>query len=370
MFLRTLELERFRNHEALELTLDRHKVLFLGDNAQGKTNLLEAIALLGLGQSPFASRDAELVRFGADDAYLHASVERLQGPVQIDMGFRTQARRVVRLNGLAIRRFADLVGQVAVVLFASPDLQLVKGGPSERRRYLDGMLTQLYPAYYQALQDYQHVLTQRNTVLRQIQEGASPSMLDPWDLALAAHATLLGSRREELVRDLAPRAQRWHAAIARRDEVLELVWQPSVSTGSGSWSERMLAELEQGRARDIARGQTTVGPHRDDCLLRLEDREARTFASQGQQRTIVLALKLAELEVFTERIEEPPLLLLDDVLAELDIRRQNALLAAIGPEVQTFVTSTHLSDFAADWIDAASIHMVHRGRVEPFRSLS
>ena len=368
MFLRTLKLERFRNYETLELTLDRHKVLFLGDNAQGKTNLLEAIALLGLGQSPFASRDHELIQFGSPDGYLHAQVERLHGPCQLDLGFRTQSRRAVRLNGLYLKRMADLMGQVAVVLFASPDLQLVKGAPADRRRYLDGILTQLYPAYYQALHQYQHVLSQRNTALRQIQDGADASVLDAWDQTLARHAALIWTRREALVQDIEPRARRWHAEIARRDECLDLVWQPSLEGTPSTWMERLVTELQQLRSRDIARGQTQVGPHRDDCLIRLDDREARLYASQGQQRTIVLALKLAELEIFTGILEEPPLLLLDDVLAELDIRRQNALLAAIRPDVQTFVTSTHLSDFAADWIEAASIHTVHRGRVEAFRS--
>ena len=366
MFLRSLSLENFRNYAELSLQFDQPKVIFLGDNAQGKSNLLEAIALLATGSSPFASREQELIRWGQDSAIIRSVTERELGPVGIDLLFKTNGRRAIRLNGTYQRRVADLLGKIMVVLFAASDLQLVKGSPSERRHYLDGILMQLAPTYYQALVQYQHILAQRNHVLKQIAEGASSDQLEIWDQQLARFAEILWQKRAELLKRLAPRAISWHQTIAKEHETLGMNLLPSVQSGSEGWFDPFMAILQENRSKEIARGQTLFGPHRDDLELFIDGHEARAYASQGQQRTIVLALKLAELDVFKEEAGESPLLLLDDVLAELDIRRQNALLAAIGPDIQTFVTSTHLSDFTAAWIEEASIFSVHKGMVKPF----
>jgi len=367
VFLRSLKLENFRSYAELDLEFDRHKVIFLGDNAQGKTNLLEAIAILATGQSPFAAKEAELIRWDADQAIIRSVVERELGATAVDLLFRAGGRRAIRVNGIYQRRFADLLGKVMIVLFSVEDLQLVKGSPSHRRRYLDGILVQLSPTYYQALQHYQRVLLQRNNALRAIGEGVSADSIEIWDIQLARYGAEIWRKRLSLVEQLASRAKDWHAEISSGHEQLSLRLLPALDRLEGDdWEQALLAQLQEGRSREIARGQTLAGPHRDDLELTINGREAKAFASQGQQRTVVLALKLAELDVFRREAAEPPLLLLDDVLAELDIRRQNALLAAIGGEVQTFVTSTHLSDFTADWIDAAAIFSVHRGSVRPF----
>lgn len=366
MFLRSLSLENFRNYTELQLSFDRHKVIFLGDNAQGKTNLLEAINLIATGVSPFAGKEQELIRWGQESAIIRSVSERELGPIGIDLLFKSNGRRAIRLNGAYQKRVSDLLGKVMVVLFAANDLQLVKGSPSERRRYLDGILVQLSPTYYQALHQYTRVLMQRNNVLKQIGEGMSADQLSLWDEQLAQYGILIWQKRADLVAKLTPKAVDWHGAIAMGHEQLSLRLLPSVDPQGGDWHEAFLTTLKENRAKEIARGQTLSGPHRDDMELLIDGHDARAYASQGQQRTIVLALKLAELDIFRQDAEEPPLLLLDDVLAELDIRRQNALLAAIGPDVQTFVTSTHLSDFTAAWIDEASIFSVHKGAVKPF----
>lgn len=366
MFLKSLSLENFRNYARLDLAFEQHKVIFLGDNAQGKTNLLEAIAILATGSPAFAGKEQELIRWDTEAAIIRSVTERELGPVAIDLMFRSGGRRGIKVNGAYQRRVMDMLGKVAVVLFAVPDLQLVKGAPAERRRFLDDMLVQLAPTYYQALHHYQRVLTQRNNVLRAIQEGAASDQLVVWDEQLAHYAVVLWQKRERLVERLAPRAAAWHGAIAGGQEQLGLRFVPAIEAGTRGYQEAMLEALREGRARDLARGQTHAGPHRDDLELTIDGREARAYASQGQQRTIVLALKLAELDTLREELGESPLLLLDDVLAELDIRRQNALLAAIGPDVQTFVTSTHLSDFTAAWIEAAQVFAVQKGAVKPF----
>lgn len=366
MFLRSLALENFRNYAELSLQFDRSKVIFLGDNAQGKSNLLEAIALLATGSSPFAGKEQELIRWGQESAIIRCIAERELGPIGIDLLFKATGRRAIRVNGAYQRRVADLLGKVMVVLFAASDLALVKGSPSARRRYLDGILMQLAPTYYPALVQYQHVLAQRNNVLKQIAEGASSEQLEIWDQQLARFAELLWQKRAGLIERLAPRAIAWHKTISKDHESLSLRFLPSVSPGPNGWYEPFVATLAENRSKELMRGQTLWGPHRDDLELFVDDHDARAYASQGQQRTIVLALKLAELDVFKEESSEAPLLLLDDVLAELDIRRQNALLAAIGSDVQTFVTSTHLSDFNAAWIEEAAIFSVHKGMVKPF----
>ncbi|HEY9854970.1 MAG TPA: DNA replication and repair protein RecF, partial [Stenomitos sp.] len=232
--------------------------------------------------------------------------------------------------------------------------------------YLDGILVQLSPTYYQALHQYTRVLVQRNNVLKQIADGMSADQLSLWDEQLAHYGVLIWQKRADLIAKLTPKAVEWHGAISMGHEQLSMRLMPSVDPQGGDWHEAFLAVLKENRGREIARGQTLSGPHRDDMELLIDGHDSRAFASQGQQRTIVLALKLAELDIFRQDAAEPPLLLLDDVLAELDIRRQNALLAAIGPDVQTFVTSTHLSDFTAAWIDEASIFSVHKGAVKPF----
>jgi DNA replication and repair protein RecF len=364
MFLHRLELADYRNYGELAIDFGAHKVILLGDNAQGKTNVLEAIGLLATGRSPVASKDADLVRWGADQAIIRARVTRELGETAVDMLVRTSGRRAVRVNGLAQKRLADVLGKILAVLFRSEDLLLVKGGPAERRDYLDTMLVQLSGSHYQQLHDYQRIVTQRNHLLRAIGEGGgSATQLEPWDEQLVVMAIALWRRRVKLVEALAPRVAERHAAIAEGREAIGIQYLPSVplDPDEGAWEGQIRAALAEVRRREIGRGQTLVGPHRDDMELLIDGRPAKHFGSQGQQRTVVLALKLAELEHIRAVTEEAPLLLLDDVLAELDVRRQNALLASIGDDVQAFVTSTHLNEFSAAWLEQAEIYTVRQG---------
>lgn len=371
MFLKHIELTDFRNYQTLSVDFTAKKVILLGNNAQGKTNLLEAINLLATGKSATASKDADLVRFGAPQAIIRSEVQRELTDVGIDMLIRSHGRRAVRINGLAQKRLADLFGKVLVVLFRSEDLLLVKGGPAERRDYLDAMLIQLSGSHYQQLHDYERVVTQRNHLLRAIGDGqASPDQLESWNEQLIHFATAIWQRRINLIAALAPRVAHWHEQISEGKEKLSLRYVPSIELGEApdQWEANIRKALEELQRREIGRGQTMVGPHRDDIELLINDHPARSFGSQGQQRTVVLALKLAELDYVRQVAEESPLLLLDDVLAELDVRRQNALLASIGDNVQTFVTSTHLNDFSAAWLEQADIYRVEVGELKLMKS--
>lgn len=366
MFLNHLELVDFRNYTELTVDFSHHKVILLGENAQGKTNLLEAIGLLATGKSPSASKDAELIRWGAEQAIIRAEVTRELTGLSIHMLVRAAGKRAVRINGLPQKRLADLFGKLLVVLFRAEDMQLVKGGPAERRDYMDTMLVQLHGGYHAQLIDYQRVVSQRNSLLRAIGEGTSSAGdLATWDEPLITLAIGVWRRRLALIAALTPHVAQWHAHIARGKETLALRYLPSVPLAGerDAWEAAMRATLAEVRRKELARMQTLVGPHRDDLELTIDGRCARAFGSQGQQRTAVLALKLAELDHVRATAGEAPILLLDDVLAELDVGRQNALLSAIGPEVQTFVTTTHLNDFSAAWLESAAIHYVLNGRL-------
>lgn len=366
MFLEHLELKDFRNYAELEVDFTASRVIFLGDNAQGKTNLLEAIGLLATGHSPTASKDLDLIRWGQPQAIIRSRVKRSLTDMGVDMLIRANGRRAVRINGIGQKRLADLFGKLLVVLFRSEDLQLVKGGPAGRRDFLDTMLVQLAGAHYQHLHDFNRILTQRNSLLRNIQEGQAPaSRLQDWNEQLIEHAIAIWRKRLALVQALAPSVSTWHGRIASGKEQLSLRYLPSVELGedAAAWPAKIEQALLELQPREIGRGQTLVGPHRDDMELSIDGHPARQFGSQGQQRTVVLAMKLAELDYVRESAGEAPLLLLDDVLAELDVRRQNALLASIGEDVQTFVTSTHLNDFSAAWLEQATLYQVERGRL-------
>jgi DNA replication and repair protein RecF len=366
LFLKHLALTDFRNYASLSVDFESPRVILLGDNAQGKTNLLEAIGLLATGRSRVTSKDADLIRFGAEQAIIRSCVERELTDLSVDMLVRQSGRRAVRINGLAQKRLADLFGKLLVVLFRSEDLQLVKGGPAERRDYLDTMLLQLAPTHYQHLHDFNRILVQRNHLLRSIADGrALKDQLEGWNEQLIVHAMAIWRRRLALVAALGPAVCRWHERIAEGKEALALTYLPSVELAEDPsvWAATIRRALEEGLPREIGRGQTLVGPHRDDLDLAIDGRPARVFGSQGQQRTVVLALKLAELDYVRLSAGEAPLLLLDDVLAELDVRRQNALLGSIGEDVQTFVTSTHLNDFSASWLDQAVLYQVESGHL-------
>lgn len=343
----------------------------LGGNAQGKTNLLEAVATLATAQPPFARRDAEVVRFGAKDAIIRSSLRRGGYPLRADLCFRTQGRRAAQIDGVPCRRMVDWLGKVTVVLFSRADLDLIQGSPQGRRQMLDRIIRQMAPLFHDEEARWSRLLVQRNALIRRILAGAATaSQLEAWDEPFAVAAAAVSRRRAALVRSLAPRAERWLEVLSGGREALGIGYKPGIPGGDESMSiegpefvASVLEALGKSRAQDLARGHATVGPHRDDWLARLDGRDAAGFASTGQRRSIVLALKLAERDLLREAVGEPPLLLLDDVLAELDPSRQEALLEAIGDGVQTFVTSTHLSDLHGAWRARADICQVAPGHI-------
>jgi len=356
--LKSLELRNYRNYARLDLEPGVGLNLFLGANGQGKTNLLESVALLALTSSPRARREAELVGPIASEARVFGQVESGGHHAEIRMSVvldGDRARRRIEVDGQP-RRALDLPGVCRVTLFWPDDLDLVKAGPEHRRRLLNQLLVQTRPGYARSLARYARVVEQRNSQLKQVANGERPlSELEPWDVQLAGLKSELAAARREAVAALAPEAAACHLAVSG-GERLEVEY-------SGP-PDDLLAALRQARSEDLRRGVSTVGPHRDDILLRLEGRDARSFASQGQQRTIVVSLKLAEAEVVTRFTGERPILLLDDVLSELDADRRRALLERVGEPGQVIVTSVEADPFPAAVVGRAVVRCIEGGRIQ------
>ena len=356
MQITELTLRSYRSYETLHLAFDPGVQIFLGANAQGKTNIIEALYYAAFGRSHRTSSDAELIRVGADGAHIGLSFRRHDVPGELSFTFARGARRRITYAGESLRQ-RDLVGILPMVLFSPEDLFLVKGAPALRRRYLDAELSQASPAYYGELLRYTRILKQRNAVLKDIRERlAAPDDLPPWDAQLAKSAAYIVTRRIAAVAQLGALSARVQAVLAAGEE-LALAYEIA---GAGAedfaeddmtealhvWYNKMLCE---GRARDIARAATGVGPHLDDLVLRVGGMSLRSYGSQGQQRTGALALKLAELFYLQENVGEAPILLLDDVMSELDADRRRALLDFIRHEhIQTFITATDAAYFPTE----------------------
>lgn len=376
MYLQNLHLRSFRNYVEQQVKFTAQKTIVVGNNAQGKSNLLEAVELLATLKSHRAIRDRELVLDGSTTGKIEASIERAYGIAELTLTLRKQGRRTAALNQEILHRQLDFLGILNAVQFSSLDLDLVRGAPESRRSWIDRLLIQLEPVYAHMLHEYNQVLRQRNALLKTIrqQEQEKQAGIDPqdlaqlklWDEQLAATGSRVTRRRARVLNRIASSAQTWHERISGKTEVLKITYAPNVE-----WTEdrpekvqqAFLARIEQRRIAEQHQGKTVVGPHRDEIEFTINQTPARYYGSQGQQRTLVLALKLAELKLIEEVVGEPPLLLLDDVLAELDPYRQNQLLGAIGDRFQTIITTTHIGSFDDQWIKDSQILTIKAGKI-------
>jgi DNA replication and repair protein RecF len=374
LYLTHLSLRHFRNYGEQQIDFAAPKTILVGENAQGKSNLLEAVELLATLKSHRTSRDRDLVQQDQPVAQITASVRRDLSIADLSLVLRQAGRRTAILNGEKLRRQLDFLGALNAVQFSSLDLDLVRGGPGGRRDWLDTLLIQLEPIYAHILSQYNQVLKQRNALIKKSfgDDGRTAPQLDAaefalWDAQLAALGTRVIRRRARAIARLAPIAHQWHQAISGQREDLRIHYQPNVPMAEDDPQVIQASFLEKIKLRAIAEQHqrtTLVGPHRDDIEFAINDTPSRQYGSQGQQRTLVLALKLAELHLIDEVVGEPPLLLLDDVLAELDLNRQNQLLEAIQDRFQTIITTTHLGAFGSQWMASSQILTVNAGRIE------
>jgi DNA replication and repair protein RecF len=375
MYLQSLYLQNFRNYTDQWVEFNAPKTILVGQNAQGKSNLLEAIELLATLKSHRTSRDRDLIQGGQETGLIKARLERNYVEQELALTLRQSGRKNLSLNQENVRRQFDFLGVINAVQFSCLDLDIVRGAPEVRRHWLDTLLIQLEPIYSHILTQYQHILKQRNALLkklRQQQEESQPlntfdlEQLPLWDQQLAEMGSRVSRRRARVLTRLAPLAQVWHQQISGQTEFLAIAYEPNVvwpEDDPQSVQQAFLAKIQQRRMAEQQLGASVVGPHRDEIALSINQTPAKSYGSQGQQRTLVLALKLAELSLIEEVVGEPPLLLLDDVLAELDLQRQNQLLAVIQDRFQTLITTTHLQGFDDQWRKASQILTVQGGQI-------
>lgn len=344
MLITRVQLTQYRSYEACALAPCEGVNVLLGDNGQGKTNVLEALYLCCTGRSHRTRQDRELIRWGADFASVKAESERRDGSHQVELILPAAGRRRIKIAGQEASKSGELMGHVTGVLFSPEDLRTVKDGPAERRRFVDMALSQIRPAYYYALQRYARALKQRNEVLKLA--NARPELLrtlDSWDEQLSEAGAELMRRRRSYIARLSEAAAERHREISDGRETLEIRYAPSAQNGDDPQAN--LEALFAAREGDLRRMTTSVGAHRDDVLVLIGGRDARAYGSQGQQRTAALAMRLAELSVMREELGEWPMLMLDDVMSELDPSRRRQLIGRL-EGIQTFVTCTDAEDLA------------------------
>lgn len=368
--LQRLELNHFRNITSLALALEAPRLLVVGRNGEGKSNLLEAVELLGSLRSHRSSSDRELIQHGRASSRLRT----LSGCGDLlELELRQRGGRQARRNGKPLEHQHELLGSLRCVSFSALDLELVRGEPAQRRRWLDRVVLQLEPVYGELLGRYGRLLRQRSQLLRRGLAGGPGSrdqqaLLTAFDLQQAVIGTRLHRRRWRALRRLEPLAATWQQRLSGGHEALGLHYRPgsqlSEPEDEERWRAALADQLEAQRPAEQRLGQCQVGPQRDEVELLLGGQPARRFGSAGQQRTTVLALKLAELELVSQVVGEPPLLLLDDVLAELDPNRQGLLLDAVGEGHQCLVSATHLEAFSGGWHRRSQVVRMAGGQLE------
>ncbi len=363
MIIKSIELKNFRNYENLSISFDEDTNILYGDNAQGKTNVLEAVYLSGTTKSHKGSKDKEMIRFGEQEAHIRTFVEKKQFGTnqvknyQIDMHLKQSRSKGIAINKIPIKKASELFGILNMVFFSPEDLNIIKNGPAERRRFLDSELCQLDKIYLSDLANYNKILNQRNKLLKDMVYRPDLSDTLPiWDMQLAETGKKIIRRRKQFVEELNEIVSEIHFKISGGRENLSLIYEPNTE-------DRFLEDaLQKANTRDRKLCTTSVGPHRDDMLFSVGDVDIRKFGSQGQQRTSALSLKLSEIELVKRTIHDKPILLLDDVLSELDSNRQNYLLNSIS-DIQTLITCTGLDEFVRNQFQIHKTFEVIEGHV-------
>jgi DNA replication and repair protein RecF len=357
MRLHRLKLKNYRNYEELNIEFDSKIHFFIGDNAQGKTNLLESIYMLALTKSHRTNKDRELIYWGKEFASIHCDLTLFNRDTQLEVNIFPHGKKVL-INRIDQRKISNYLGKLKVVLFAPEDLQLIKGSPNQRRKFMDRALGQIRPKYINQLSQYQKVLLQRNQLLKDSFKNSSlRNTIDIWDCQLLEYGSSVIDIRQQFIQEIGKLAQRIHFEITEGIEQLNLYYDANCLVTN------FREKIEKSRERDFQTGTTNVGPHRDELQFTINDIDAKIFGSQGQQRTVALSLKLAELEYMKMQIGDMPILLLDDVLSELDIRRQKQLLDSINDSVQTFVTTTDVSGIKHEILKQSDFFYIKQGNI-------
>lgn len=357
MYIKSLKLNNFRNYKDLSITFDHGVNILYGDNAQGKTNILEAIYVCGTTKSHKGSKEKEIIKIGEEESHIKLMLSRNNVIHKIDMHIKRNKAKGVAINGIPIKKTSELFGIINLVFFSPEDLNIIKNGPSERRKFMDFELCQLDKIYLHNLTNYNKVIRQRNNLLKQI--SFNSNLLDTlsiWDDQLIEYGIEIIKTRKKFIKQLNKIVNGIHNKLSGGKENFIIEYEPNVSIDN--FKNKLLSV----RNRELSLKTTTVGPHRDDMIFYDNNIDIRKFGSQGQQRSFALSLKLAEIELVKSIINDSPILLLDDVLSELDSKRQNYLLNSIN-DLQTIITCTGLEEFINRRIKFDNVFKVINGMV-------
>ena len=357
MVVKSLDLKNFRNYHELHIDFDPFTNIFYGNNAQGKTNILESVYLGGTTKSHKGSKDRDMITFTEEESHIRMLVQKKNLTRRIDMHLKKNKTKGIAVDGIPIKKASELFGIVNLVFFSPEDLNIIKNGPSERRRFIDLELCQLDKIYFHNLSNYNKILIQRNKLLKDI--AFHPEWMDTleiWDMQQAGYGSKIIKRRHSFVEQLGEIAGDIHENLTGGREHLSLLYEPDCP------ADALYEQLKKNRDKDIRYKMTSQGPHRDDLCMQVKDVDIRKFGSQGQQRTSALTLKLSEIELVKRVIHDTPVLLLDDVLSELDSSRQNYLLNSIH-DIQTLITCTGLDEFISNRFTINRIFRVEEGTV-------
>ena len=357
MIIKSLELKNYRNYDELSMNFASGTNLLYGDNAQGKTNILEAIYVSATTKSHKGSKDKEIINFNKEEAHIRTYLEKENVETRVDMHLRKNKSKGIAIDGQKIKKAADLMGLLNVVFFSPEDLSIIKDGPAERRRFADMELCQLDSFYLYNLNHYNKIIGQRNKLLKDMYfQPELKETLNIWDSQLVSFGSKIIERREQFVKQLGDIIFDIHKKLSGGKEELVIAYEPDVSI------EDFEKQMKYNQDKDIRLKQTTTGPHRDDFSFVVNGVDIRKYGSQGQQRTAALSLKLSEIELVKKISKDTPVLLLDDVLSELDSNRQNYLLNSIG-NIQTIITCTGLDEFINNRFEINKIFKVTNGTV-------
>ena len=362
MYIKELKVKNFRNYKDLAIEFDKRVNLITGQNAQGKTNMIEALYMSSMGRSFRTNHDNEMIRFGEESAYIKVLAEKEYVSTKVEVLLSKAIKKAIKKDGCSVRKTADLLENIIIVIFSPDDLRIVKDEPEKRRRFIDRELSQIKPAYYDAFMKYRRALNERNSYLKS--DDIKESMLDIWDEGLIRYGALVMKYRNEFIEDISHLSSKIHSRITNGKEALSLVYQPNINYAESTDIQEELIEREliAARERDIRTGTTTKGPHKDDFSFIIDNINVRNYGSQGQQRTSALSLKLAELDLIKRETGENAILLLDDVMSELDEERREYLIRALS-ENQIFITTTDIDDSLIKAYPDAKIIKISEGKI-------
>lgn len=360
MIVESLELKNYRNYSDLKIDFDGDKNILYGDNAQGKTNILEALYLCSTTKSHRGAKDREIIKFNENESHIKILIKKRDVPYRIDIHLKKTKSKGIAVNGIPIKKASELFGIINVIFFSPEDLSIIKNGPAERRKFIDMELCQIDKFYLHNLVNYNKIVNQRNRLLKELGlrfDKALYETVDIWDMQLADYGNKIIRRREEFIKQINEIIVEIHSRLSGGKEKLSIQYEPNVN------KETIESEIKRNREKDIRLKTTSVGPHRDDLGFYLKDADIRKYGSQGQQRTAALSLKLSEIELVKKVINDTPVLLLDDVMSELDSNRQNHLIDSLN-NIQTIVTCTGLDEFIEHRINVNKIYKIVNGTAD------